>query len=397
MFEFLINGNKTIELMSSIAIIIVIGIVLVAFIKSSNAKFFVGVFLFIVLLVSGIYSGLQLHTYYSAEGGIYGVITGVFNPNEVKVVNSIEYSFENIELTQLHDDTYNAEILLKDVVSFDGTKNYGVFINNAPCDFVQYSSFGEYLIAKYEYCFLDNSFEDILTDTLEFKFAFYTNSTYLSITTNGGVNAVKYWNYYMNKNLFVLTMEEIDYKDKAEIEYVDDDVSDYAVATFVNEDETTKRVYKKGTSIKLDNIYDDFFEGWYVEDENIGCGPYLLDKDTTFVAKFSYIDFSIETKVDPDSEGYYSNQMVSINDVKVFGSIYYYGYGIPVEYDLDDKVKLRGLGLLHLDYHLNYPEFNVSVSVKSDGYSDYSDASQEIDWRGCTYLKIIFTISKPSF
>lgn len=154
-----------------------------------------------------IYAGLYVNRYYKADGGIYGQIVKLYNPNQVKITDNIKYSFKNVVLTQELDNKYSARMTSDDVLDLvlDENATYGVYVNGVPCQNCTITE--EFVLADYEYVFYNDDFSIAMQDTLSFRFAFYSNSTLLIISTNGGASAVKYWNYYFNKNLFEVTID----------------------------------------------------------------------------------------------------------------------------------------------------------------------------------------------
>ena len=121
-----------------------------------------------------IYSGININAYYSAKGGIRGAITGIFQTNEIEYVNTAEYKISNTELIQVGDsDTYSATIIMDEVFALDKDVDYMVYVNEMPCTYVENAR--DYVLADYKYTFYGENFNVILTYTLSFRFAFYTN------------------------------------------------------------------------------------------------------------------------------------------------------------------------------------------------------------------------------
>lgn len=200
----LFNFSKNVKM---ILVGIAVLLVVIACIKFKNGRIFVFTFLGTALIAFTIYAGLYINRYYNTSGGIYGQIVKLYNPNQVQITDSVKYSFENVVLTQDLDNQYSARITSNDVLDLvlDEDATYGVYVNGVPCK--ESTVTEDYIISKYEYVFYDDDFSILKQDTLTFKFAFYSNSTLLIISTNGGADAVKYWNYYFNKNLFEVTID----------------------------------------------------------------------------------------------------------------------------------------------------------------------------------------------
>lgn len=211
------------------------------------------------------YCAFNLNAYYTAEGGIRGKITGIFETNKAEVVDNMAFKFENIELKELSIGTYSASITLDEVLSIDTKNNLGVFVNRMPCD-VTSSVHKDYAIAYYVYTFYDENETSILTDTLTLTFAFYENSTTLKISTNGTTEAIKLWHYYFNKNGFVVSIAPFDYDNSGIIDGTGD-VSNYAIVKYLFDGELYQtKVSKIGNHLELIWIGDNFYN-WYVNNE----------------------------------------------------------------------------------------------------------------------------------
>ena len=209
------------------------------------------------------YCGVQLNYYYNESGGIYGQIVNLYKPNEVIITDNVSYLFENIALTK-DGDLYSAKISTNEVLDLvlDEQATYGVYVNGMPCNYVEITK--DYVLAEYRYTFYDIDFNVLMDDTLSFKFAFYTNSTYLSVTTSGGAEAVKYWNNYFNKNVFEVTIDNQGYSYSNDITFGSGDISNYSVVTYYVDDEIyLKQIYKNGNSINLPSLKN--YE-WLVDD-----------------------------------------------------------------------------------------------------------------------------------
>ena len=212
----LFNFSRSIKL---ILIGIAILLIILACIKYKNGRIFVFTFLGVGLISFAIYAGLYINRYYNTSGGIYGQISKIYKPNQVKITDSVKYSFSNVVLTQELENRYSAKIISNDVLDLVLNENvtYGIYVNGIPCKNCEINT--NYIIAKYEYVFYDEDFNIAKQDILTLKFAFYNNSTMLVVSTDGGATAVKYWNYYFNKNLFEVTIDNkgFDYSAKNDI------------------------------------------------------------------------------------------------------------------------------------------------------------------------------------
>ena len=161
----------------------------------------------ILIFGFSIYCMADLNYYYNAKGGVFGVLTGLFEVNMVENnVNDLEFSITNIELKQIDGDSYGAKIIINRKPIVDAEKSYYVFVNGIPTTSSEVDTV--HAKATYNYSFLDKKMNSMLSDELDMSFAFYENYTTLQITTNGGSDAVKLWNSYFQKQNFKITIEE---------------------------------------------------------------------------------------------------------------------------------------------------------------------------------------------
>ena len=190
----------------TLAIIAVLAIIIVYSLKywKQGGKFAILSIFIIGISALTIYSGININYYYSAEGGIHGVLSGIFETNKVEVVDDLNFKLTNIELTQKDENTYSASMLSDKVISISTKDNLGIFVNNVPCTAADIHE--DYILANYTYTFYDNNKSEILTDTLLINIAMYNNSTYLEISTKGSSDAIELWTSYFNKNSFVITV-----------------------------------------------------------------------------------------------------------------------------------------------------------------------------------------------
>lgn len=259
-----------------IGILIAVVVLIATCIKYPGGRWFLGVILTIGFTALTVYCGIQLNYYYNETGGIYGQIVSLYNPNQVHITSNVEYLFENIAMTQDDEDTHSAKISSTSVLELvlDEDSSYGVYINGMPCHYVEIAS--DYVIAKYEYNFLDENLNLLLNDTLNLKFAFYTNSTYLVVSTDGGAEAVKYWNYYFNKNIFKVTIDNQGYEYNQDVNFGTGDISSYSVATYyLNNEVYLKQVYKNGDVINLPDVANT---EWLV-DGSVIASPYVINQN----------------------------------------------------------------------------------------------------------------------
>lgn len=129
------------------------------------------------------------------------------------------------------------------MLKLDNDKNYTVLVNNEDISINAIES--GYINASFRYNFFDNNLQTLCDDTLYMNFAFYNNSTYLKLYTEGGQNAVNYWNKFIANNNFTIEIKESEYIKDNEMEVIDSDSLD--------QDEFTKHF--KQVSYYIDDEY----------------------------------------------------------------------------------------------------------------------------------------------
>ena len=275
-------------------VLIVVAIIgIIAFCaKYPNGKIFVFTFLGLAVVIFTMYAGVQLNYYYKAQGGVYGYITGLFKPNEVTIENA-EFTFSNMELKQINESEYGAYITTDDVISFESGKAYGLFINKMPAKTTSFSS--DYIQAQYTYAFYDNQRELLMQDTLFFNFAFHTNSTNIEIFTKGGSEAIKYWNYWFNKNVFVASIDQVNYVQSQTFNYRDLKLAEdeSVVAYYLKDDLQKFEIVKNGSKLNPNITAPDGIKitGWKINGQTIDLETYTVSTSVNLIADWEDMVF----------------------------------------------------------------------------------------------------------
>ena len=278
MFNELFGTDKMSELLTKpvfwimiICIVALIVIVIACIKHPAGGKYVLFTLLSIGILGVTAYSGIQLNYYYSTSGGIYGAITGIFDTNKVDVISKASYQIKNTELTQVYEtNTYSATISFSDVFELSKDSNYMIYVNDMPCNNVHNAS--DYITGQYTYTFYDEFMNELHTDTLTIKFAFYANSTYLSISTDGGSESVKYWNYYFAKNSFIITLDKSTYSKPTQIGTGDGNISNYCIVSYeVDGKNVGNQVYLPNSELVLMEYAGKTY-GWTYNDKLISDG-----------------------------------------------------------------------------------------------------------------------------
>lgn len=246
-------------------------------IKVPKSRYYVAGACWIIACGFAIFCGYHLNIYYNEKGGIFGVITGIFETNVV-VVDDLNFSMQNLELLKKSEDddtTFVAKSGQNKVLSqLTSGQSYTIYINGVPVTDAEYAS--DFTFAKYEYTFFDESMTEICSDTLEIRFAFDKNFTTLTLTTNGGEQSAKLWNSYFNRNSFEISIKISDFiGSDSEIVPGEIDESQFARITYYYNDEVYKKqVYKKGQTI----VYPE--------------NPTIATSDWCMLVDGSYVKFS---------------------------------------------------------------------------------------------------------
>lgn len=305
------------------------------------------------------YCIVNLNIYYNAQGGIYGEITGLFSPSvsvEEKVI-----AFDNLELIQYLDtDTYYCKIITNKVIEVDENKHYEMYVNDVPCSNSNISS--EYISCDYRYQFFGEKEQLLCDDTLQIRLVFNKNNSYFYIYTENGTNSVKYWNYYINKNDFVISIKEKNYSKKNEINYASGKVDElYKVDYVYTDDYIETKYYTKNSHLELVDLVA--VENWTI-DNVVVTNSYTINKDLTVKANFMEFDPYLYECVTRDASNGY---LIGSNKNKV-GLVYYdgqtekysvisfYGYGWSGTDKIKDDV---------LVFSSNYADVDTIVFMES--------------------------------
>ena len=304
--------------------IALIGFIIFLCIKYPNSRVYVFSFLGIIFVGITAYCGIQLNYYYTAEGGVWGYITGLIEGNKVTTTvesDTASFSLENIVLTKNADGTYSAVIYSNDKIRLETGKSYGVYVNNEPCTQIDYST--NYVRAEYHYAFLDNNLEILCQDTLQFNFAFYTNGSTFTLTTYGGQEAVNYWNTYFSRNNLIVEVKPISYVKDDELS-VNGQIDDYVTLNYyVDEEVVYSYVYTIGsqvTEFPPTAEKDGLIFAYWQDINGNEVEPFKITTDTNLYAYFypagevELLESSIEIMVIDREYAESLNYTVNLND-----------------------------------------------------------------------------------
>ena len=287
--------------------------------KYPQSRVYVFSFLGIVLIGLTAYSGINLHHYYNEQGGIFGYITGIFETNKLET-EDLSFSLKNIEMIETSEGVYSAKVVDNKIVSsLEAGEEYAVFVNGKPCSQIETTT--DYVTANYEYTFYDEDFKVLCQDTLYINFAFYNNGTYLSVSTKGGAEAMKYWNYYFQKESFVVDIKVADYKLKNEFVSGKYDKNNIvSVSYYIDGEKVYSQAYKKGAEIVLHECKLENFYCWSLTPKDEGITELLdlrciedLNLYAVFMTDTEILDsYNVSFKVDNEVV---SSQVITKNSV----------------------------------------------------------------------------------
>ena len=258
-------------------------------IKYPQGRIYFFTFLSLAFIGVTIFCGVNLNTYLSAQGGIFGSLSGAFGLDKVEVVDNQTFELNNLSMTLQTDGSYALEVSVNKKLELDSNKTYGIFVNDVPTNLVD--SQANYIASEYSYNFYDANSHLLCADTLSIRVAMYANSTLLHVSTQGGSDACKYWNNYFNKNSFKIKIDDVVYVGDGIVTGGEGDISNFAKVNYmVDGNVYSTAFYQKNTTVTTfpEAPYKQWytFEGWSIDGQNI-IKSLLVTHDTSIQAVFS--------------------------------------------------------------------------------------------------------------
>lgn len=251
--------------------------------------------LIVVFTLTGgaIFSGVNIHNWYSAKGETKGNISSFLGGNQASV-NNLEFTIKNIELkSTINENEYKATMTIYENLELDKNMNYSMFLNNTPCYNFEFNQ--DHGTAKYKYNFYNKANELVMNDELIITITIFKNYSILEISTRSGSEAVKYWNSYFNKNNCVFTIKPTDNTTNSDINYSDGVTNVVIVKYFVNDNFYLTQVYKKGDKVVMPTYDDPLFKGWSLLNNGLPISCFTITEDTNFYAIFGTSDSNSDT------------------------------------------------------------------------------------------------------
>lgn len=182
-------------------------------------------------------------------------IIGYFQHTTTSIkINDFEYDINQLLFTNSGtENEYFAEVKMNETVTgFDKSKNYTLLVNNTQATRVN-GNFG-YVNVDFMNKFYSTNETLLLTDTLNIKINFYTDSTKIVFITQNGEQAVKLWTSFIQKNGLNLKIIEDNFNSKIEA----DNIPEYTL-TLYNGDEVLDVITFNGLNpVTLPTTIDGF-------------------------------------------------------------------------------------------------------------------------------------------
>ncbi len=177
-------------------LVIVIGsfFLLFAMIKYEGARPYLGIVFSIVIIVSGVYSGMTMYNYYTARSTVNGTMNESVQPYDN--LDIFNHSLIDPVFYKSGDNYYLSQVYNKHE-EFDGTdKNYTMFINNSPCE-TTLTAAGR-IYAKTSLVILSVDGNDMQSFDFKINVTFFgTEKILFEIDTNATDSNINYLNQYV--------------------------------------------------------------------------------------------------------------------------------------------------------------------------------------------------------
>lgn len=322
--------SNLIDKLKILLIILIVALLIWACAKNKEIFQFVKIVCVLGLFVSAIFSSVYTFNYYTKEGGTFGEITNTIFNNSATITKSDEYTFtySKIGFLATDDETNQYQSKFTDTrnIEIDLSKNWKVFINGQECD--NSSIINNEITAQFTNSFVNKDKEIILTDTLEISIIFnkynisfdnegkqvYKQNFDVYIVTNGGEDAVKLWNTYLEKNGFTLQLK------------ISDEVKDN-ILSIDKLAETMELTFEDGTKTALMvgselNLFNTLYANGYIEKKDLITSIKLPEgvktiTDFSICSKLSFIEFN-NNLITISSNCFSGNK--AINNIKIIGT-----------------------------------------------------------------------------
>lgn len=189
----------------TLVILCIVGVILLLlFVPLSRSVFIVAGCL--LLCLSGVFSCFYSIRYFTMKSSINGKATeGQHNITRVLFDGNKTFDFKTLGFESTEKiNNYSSYVTFDK--SIDLKKYNSFLLNNTSLETTEIAD--DYIIAEIEYNFYDTDKNELYNDTLFVSLYTYVNSMKIEVRTTGGDDAVKYWNSFLIKNGFLLTLSE---------------------------------------------------------------------------------------------------------------------------------------------------------------------------------------------
>jgi len=315
-----------------------------------------------------------------------GYISGLIKPNTgtVTITDKLEFSLNNIMLSQGVDGSYSAKIYLDDTLKLKENLKYEVNVNEEPCSKIDFSTgTNSYIRAEYVYTFLDDELNPLCTDTLVFNISFFDYSTEIKITTSGGQTAVDYWNTYFSKNDFKVNVKVSDYERDSSLVYGEGDYSNYFVLTYmVDDEEYLTQIFDSKQTVALIEAPDKFgyvFSHWVDSNGNKVNQTSNLNSNITLYAVYIEAE-ALPWTIDGDTITGYTGTSTEL----IFPTSYSIGPNGKYIAGEDYQIKYVKMDFTALDVAVKRIIYPSGVTHKGSFY--IPDGLEYLEYQGLTNI-----------
>lgn len=272
------------EFITLLIILIVAITIFTILFKFKNGKWFLLGLCGLALLVCGVFTAYANYEYFTIKGGTLGSFGDIFENKNKLMQNELKFDFENFVLIASgnNDNEFSARLAI-DAVNQKMTDKT-IFVNDIPTKTINRGD--NYIFSEYNYTFYDENLKEKCSDTLTIKFVFNSKSSECILTTQGGIDKVAHWNYFLKKNNFIVEIKKYDYIQDTELK-VDDEINHTLTLYF--EDELIDIIEFNITSpATLPTTYNGFaITAWKDADGNVFTQSNLPNQDLTLYATIS--------------------------------------------------------------------------------------------------------------
>ena len=294
MFNLLGIFSSLKEFIILLIVLVAITTLFLILFKFKNGKWFLLGLCGLALLVCGVFTAYANYEYFTIKGGTFGSFGDIFENKNKLMQNELKFDFENFVLiaSGINDNEFSARLAI-DAVNQKMTDKT-IFVNDIPTKTINRGD--NYIFSEYNYTFYDENLKEKCSDTLTIKFVFNSKSSECILTTQGGIDKVAHWNYFLKKNNFIVEIKKYDYIQNTELK-VDDEINHTLTLYF--EDELIDIIKFNITSpATLPTTYNGFaITSWKDADGNVYTQSNLPNQDLTlYAAEYRLLELKFNLK-----------------------------------------------------------------------------------------------------